>query len=194
MSRLSARERRHQPVSPTLIRLLLDHAADRGSTHPYGQLLRCRSGEPITKRRYDHLWKRLSFVRNQNISTHWLRHTTLTWVERRFGCGTAHAYAGHFDSGDNATVTYIRASIHGVATALAALTSEPHSLARAQQPLMRAYPGARVQAGVARRVDAVTVKVHLLWAARSVGGEDLERQTAIVRQRYVGQSWMPIRS
>ncbi|WP_116199102.1 tyrosine-type recombinase/integrase [Amycolatopsis circi] len=129
---------RFQPVSPTLMGLLLDHGMQRGSTHPDGQLLRYRNGEPITKRRYDHLWKRtgqhLPFVRNQNISTHWLRHTTLTWVERRFGYGIAHAYAGHFGSADNATVTYIKASIHDVATALSALTGEPHPLAHRHIP------------------------------------------------------------
>jgi hypothetical protein len=44
---------------------------------------------PITSRRYDHLWTRigtqLPWVRTQQISTHWIRHTTLTWVERNFG-------------------------------------------------------------------------------------------------------------
>jgi integrase/recombinase XerC len=34
---------------------------------------------------------------------HWIRHTTLTWVERRFGHAVAQAYAGHADgSGDTA--------------------------------------------------------------------------------------------
>ncbi len=54
-----------------------------------GQLLRYRNGQPITYRRYDHLWVRigehLPWVYVQQISTHWLRHTTLTWVERNFG-------------------------------------------------------------------------------------------------------------
>jgi integrase len=124
---------RFQPVSPTLMRLLLAHADERGATHPDAQLLRYRTGEPITKRRYDHLWDRIGrqvpSVRTQNVSTHWLRHTTLTWVERRFGYGVAHAYAGHFDSADSATVTYVKASLQDVATALAALTGEPHPLA-----------------------------------------------------------------
>ena len=40
---------------------------------------------------------------------HWLRHTTLTWVERRFGYAVARAYAGHTDSGNaGITATYIR--------------------------------------------------------------------------------------
>jgi hypothetical protein len=37
-------------------------------------------------------------VATQQISTHWLRHTTLTWVERNFGYAIARAYAGHTDS------------------------------------------------------------------------------------------------
>ena len=59
------------------------------------------------------------------------RHTTLTWVERHFGYAVAQAYAGHTDSGSDtgATSTYVRASVHEVATALAALTGEPHPLA-----------------------------------------------------------------
>jgi len=60
------------------------------------------------------------------------RHTTLTWVERNFGFAVAHAYAGHADGGGDtgtATSTYVRATLTEVATALAALTGEPHPLA-----------------------------------------------------------------
>ena len=35
----------------------------------------------------------------QDISTHWIRHTILTWVERNFGYAVARAYAGHTGSG-----------------------------------------------------------------------------------------------
>jgi integrase/recombinase XerC len=136
---------RWQLVSGTLMRLLLSHAAERGAVHPDAQLLRYRNGEPITTRRYDHLWNRIgrhvASVRIQNISTHWLRHTTLTWVERRFGYATAHAYAGHFDSGDSATVTYVKASLHDIATALSALTGEPHPLAHSIPPGGASGPG-----------------------------------------------------
>jgi hypothetical protein len=72
----------------------------------------------------------LPWVATQQISTHWLRHTTLTWVERNFGYAIARAYAGHADNGNaGTTATYVRASLAEVATALAALTSEPHPLA-----------------------------------------------------------------
>ena len=125
---------RWQPVSPTLMRYLQRHAEQRHATEE-GPLFRYRSGQPITYRRYDHLWVRigehLPWVQAQQISTHWLRHTTLTWVERNFGYAIARAYAGHSGSGGDAgtTATYVRATIHEVAAALAALTSEPHPLA-----------------------------------------------------------------
>ncbi|MFI0466564.1 tyrosine-type recombinase/integrase [Saccharopolyspora sp. 5N102] len=138
---------RWQPVSPTLMRHLQNHADQRGAAVSGGQLLRYRDGRPITTRRYDHLWKRigqhLPWVATQQISTHWLRHTTLKWVERRFGYAVARAYAGHTDSnsGDaGTTTTYIRADLDEVAAALAALTSEPHPLA----------PDAPMAQGVAR--------------------------------------------
>ena len=106
---------------------------------PDGQLLRYADGRPITSRRYDHLWTRigrhLPWVRTQQISMHWIRHTTLTWVERNFGYAVARAYAGHTDGGSGeggATSTYVRASISEVAAALAALTGEPHPLATAE--------------------------------------------------------------
>ena len=125
---------RWQPVSPILMAALVRHGQERHAP-PDGQLLRYRTGRPITSRRYDHLWQRLGrhlpWVRTQQISMHWIRHTTLTWVERRFGHAIAQAYAGHTDSGSDtgATSTYVRASVHEVATALAALTGEPHPLA-----------------------------------------------------------------
>ena len=125
---------RWQPASPTLMTALIRHAAERHAPRD-GQLLRYRNGRPITYRRYDHLWERigrhLPWVRTQQISTHWIRHTTLTWVERHFGYAVARAYAGHASGGSDTgtTATYVTATIHEVAAALAALTGEPHPLA-----------------------------------------------------------------
>ena len=75
--------------------------------------------------------RHLPWVATQGISTHWIRHTILTWVERNFGYAVARAYAGHTDGGSEAgaTATYVRASLAEVAAALAALTGEPHPLA-----------------------------------------------------------------
>ena len=69
----------------------------------------------------------------QGISTHWIRHTILTWLVN-FGYAVARAYAGHTDSGSEtgATATYVRASLAEVAAALAALTGESHPLAVAE--------------------------------------------------------------
>jgi integrase/recombinase XerC len=124
---------RWQPVSPTLTRHLRAHADARGAD-PSARLLRYRNGNPITARRYDYLWSRirqqLPWAAAQQISTHWLRHTTLTWVERRFGYAVARAYAGHTDSNNaGITATYIRADVYEIAAALAVLTGEPHPLA-----------------------------------------------------------------
>jgi hypothetical protein len=112
---------------------LIHHTEQRGGT-PTEQLLRYRNGHPITARRYDHLWTRigqhLPWVATQQITTHWLRHTTLTWVERHHGYAIARAYAGHTGKSDaGTTTTYITADLHEVATALATLTGEPHPLA-----------------------------------------------------------------
>jgi integrase/recombinase XerC len=125
---------RWQPVSPTLMARLTGHGRERHAP-PDAQLLRYADGRPITSRRYDHLWTRLGrhlpWVATQQISMHWIRHTTLTWVERNFGYAVARAYAGHTDGGSDtgATSTYVRASISEVAAALADLTGEPHPLA-----------------------------------------------------------------
>ena len=125
---------RWQPVSPTLMRYMLAHHAERGDGDRNGNLLRYRGGRPLTYRRYDHLWSRigqhLRWVHTQQISTHWLRHTTLTWVERTYGHAVARAYAGHTDgAGSSSTATYVRATLQEVAVALAGLTGEEHPLA-----------------------------------------------------------------
>src|SRR5204862_5900265 len=121
----------------TLMARLVRHGQDR-YTQDGGRLLRYADGRPITSRRYDHLWARigreLPWVRTQQISTHWIRHTTLTWVERNFGYAVARAYAGHTHSGSEAgaTATYVRASPAEVA-ALTALIGEPHPLATTER-------------------------------------------------------------
>nr|WP_255645791.1 site-specific integrase [Actinoplanes polyasparticus] len=127
---------RWQPVSPTLMQALLEHAEHRGGGD---QVLRYRTGRPITRRRYDYLWQRLgkhlSWVATQQVSIHWLRHTTLTWVERHHGYAVARAYAGHNSGRDiGVTATYVRADLHEVAHALAELTGEPHPLAPPTPP------------------------------------------------------------
>jgi integrase/recombinase XerC len=127
---------RWQPVSPTLMRHLQAHHDERGDGDRDGALLRYRTGRPLTPRRYDYLWQRvgthLPWAATHQVTTHWLRHTTLTWVERHFSYAVARANAGHSGRGDvGTTMTYVRAEIQEVAAALAALTGEPHPLAAA---------------------------------------------------------------
>lgn len=40
------------------------------------------------------LGERLPWIAAQGITTHWLRHTTFTWIERHFGYGIARAQEG----------------------------------------------------------------------------------------------------
>ena len=104
---------RWQPITLDLADALAEHAAAAAPSCPPTRCCAYRDGRALTSRRYDHLWhrlgQRLPWVAAQGISTHWLRHTTLTWVERHFGYGIARAYAGHTDSTGPATTTYIKA-------------------------------------------------------------------------------------
>ncbi len=124
---------RWQPVSPTLMRHLIDHATTREAPFS-GQLLRYRHGRPITARRYDYIWSRvgasLPWVATQGVTAHWLRHTTLTWVERTFSYAVARTFAGHRGKSSGTTDTYVKSDLHEVAAALTVLTGEPHPLAR----------------------------------------------------------------
>ncbi|MBG0564009.1 tyrosine-type recombinase/integrase [Actinoplanes aureus] len=136
--REKGRTSRWQPISPTLAAALADHHAERGDNDPQGRLLRYRNGRPVGRRRYDYLWKRLGehlpWVATRHVSAHWLRHTTLTWVERHCGYAVARAYADHDPSSDaGTTATYVKATLEEVARALAALTGESHPLAPAEE-------------------------------------------------------------
>jgi integrase/recombinase XerC len=114
---------------------LVAHYDQRGNGTVEGQLLRYRDGRCVGRRRYDYLWQRigepLAWVAVQQISAHWLRHTTLTWIERHYSYAIARAFAGHADGTHEAgaTVTYVKATLQEVAQALAGLTGEPHPLA-----------------------------------------------------------------
>ncbi|WP_109524662.1 MULTISPECIES: tyrosine-type recombinase/integrase [Nocardia] len=141
---------RWQPISPTLMRALQAHTATRKpasslvglratngqmiSEKADGRLLRYKNGNPISGARYTTFFRRagrhLPWVEQHNVTIHWLRHTTLTWVDRRFGMPVSKAYAGHSDNAGGATtLIYTRAGIPEVARALAELTGEPHPCA-----------------------------------------------------------------
>ena len=140
---------RWQPVSPSLMEGLQAHADQRFADEPDDQLLRYRSGKPITYRRYDHLWSRLGahlpWVATQHVSAHWLRYTTLTWVERNYGQAIARGYAGHADGGSQGvTAIYVRPTLYELALALSKLTGEPHPLAPPEPESTQSYAGTQV--------------------------------------------------
>lgn len=125
---------RWQPVSRPLAARLADHAACCGATQPADPLLRYPDRRALTPAATITSGPASATsspgVAAHGITTHWLRHTTLTWVERHFGYGIARAYAGHTDTTGPATTTYIKADLEAVATALAAMTGHPHPLGR----------------------------------------------------------------
>ncbi|MFI2477817.1 tyrosine-type recombinase/integrase [Nocardia xishanensis] len=128
---------RWQPVSPTLMRYLALHVETRGGIEATSAVLRYRTGRPVGRRRYNYLRERfhhhLPWAATLGVTAHWVRHTTLTFVEREFGYAVARAFAGHADSGGgraSTTHTYVRATLAEVAEAVEALTGEPHPLAR----------------------------------------------------------------
>lgn len=130
-------QQREQPISATLVAALVDHAVSRGATGADDQVLRYRPrggtdvGAPLTRRRYNTLFGRLqdtlAWAREAGVSTHWLRHTAATNVERIAGFAVAQAFAGHGSA--DVTSTYVKASVGEVARAVRVLTGEPHPLA-----------------------------------------------------------------
>jgi integrase len=130
---------RWQPITSTLAAALVEHAGVRGAREPADAVLRYASGRPLTRRRYDLMWARvrraLPWAEKLKLSTHWLRHTTITWVERTFSYAVARAYAGHTDAFGGSTLTYIKGHPVEVAIALSVLTGETHPLANQAQAL-----------------------------------------------------------
>ncbi|MEV6640734.1 hypothetical protein [Amycolatopsis sp. NPDC051371] len=65
------------------------------------------------------------------ITAHWIRYTTLTWVERNYGYAMSASFAGHAATvyQTSSTMTYVAATVDELAVVVAALTGEPHPLA-----------------------------------------------------------------
>jgi hypothetical protein len=190
---------RWQPVSPTLMTHLLAHAESRGGLRSGERLLRYPDGTAITSRRYDHLWKRLGehlpWVETQHVSTHWIRHTVLTWVERRFGFAVAEAYAGHDGSnrGGRAMGATGRCRSRRPGTCPASMTGSV--LTRASWPFvplsssLRSKSGYRTDRGDCLQVEVVRLQVaaridpqlHPGHVPGLVGGQEQHRVANIDR-------------
>jgi integrase/recombinase XerC len=130
---------REQPASPSLVELLGAHAADRGGRGVLDAVFRNRRGEPITGRHYDRLFARarecLGWDDRTPVSAHVLRHTAVTRIGRIAGYPVAQAFAGH--APPTVTGRYLHATLADVATAVAALASEPHPLAHPECDSLR---------------------------------------------------------
>ena len=130
---------REQPASPSLVGLLVAHAADRGGESADEAVLRNRRGEPFTGRHYDRLFSRardcLGWDDRTPVSAHVLRHTAITRIGRIAGYPVAQAFAGH--SPPTVTGRYLHATLADVATAVAELTGELHPLAHPERDRFR---------------------------------------------------------
>jgi integrase len=127
---------REQPVTEELANTLVELATSRGAIAPTDSVFRYRigakfSGCPMTSRRIDTIWKRLRnelpWVEERRVSSHVIRHTTLTFVDRFVSPTVARKYAGH--GRRNVTETYTQADGDEVAGALEVVFGRPHPLA-----------------------------------------------------------------
>lgn len=127
---------REQPISRSLLDLIIAIADDRGSTgldDPVFRTLRRRKGTslPLTDRTYDRIFTNaqqlVPWAARTPLTAHVLRHTAVRAVERLAGPAVARAFAGHGAS--SVTDIYTKADIAEVAAAVAELTGEPHPLA-----------------------------------------------------------------
>lgn len=123
-------DQREQPASPSLVAALdrLHHTRTIGATD---RVFVDRRGTAVTPRRYDALFRRaravLAWDDRVPVSAHVLRHTAITNVARLAGYAVAQTFAGH--TPPTVTGRYIHTTLAEVASAVVALTGEPHPLA-----------------------------------------------------------------
>jgi integrase len=121
---------REQPLAPSLLDALVDHATGRGATGGEDHVFRTAAGRPISRRHYNTLFDRartaLVWAARTPVSAHALRHTAITAVARVAGYPVAQAFAGH--APPSVTGSYMRVGIGEIAAAVAVLTDEAHPL------------------------------------------------------------------
>lgn len=102
---------RWQPVSAYLMGRLLAHA--RRARCACGRVFHRADGGHLSDRWFDGFAQRiqrLAWADELGVTAHWLRHTTLTDVERLAGMRVAAAYAGHSDTSFGVTGRYTKVS------------------------------------------------------------------------------------
>jgi site-specific recombinase XerD len=105
-------KQRWLPVSAHLMQRLVAHADER--QHPgCTRVLHRRDGGHLNSKwfeRFAHRVQRAPWAGELGVSAHWLRHTTLTDIERVAGVRIAAAYAGHADGSLGVTGMYTKPS------------------------------------------------------------------------------------
>ena len=95
---------RYQQVMRELAQALIDLAKSRGAVQPTDAVFRFQDSsrsacEPINRRRFDTMWKRIYNGRRRTeekcVTTHILRDSTLTYVDRAVSPTAARLFAGH---------------------------------------------------------------------------------------------------
>lgn len=107
----------------------LSHARSRPSETK--QLCRYKNGRPLTGKRYETPFARfrneLLWAETQGLSSHWLRHTAITYIEKVTNSyAIARRFAGHSEK--TPIDTYLSTSINDVARALELVTGQKHPL------------------------------------------------------------------
>lgn len=124
---------RKQPVTRALADALLQIAKERGSVKATDPVFRYHPdaagrGAPMKAKRFETLWKRiakeLKWVDDEGISSHWIRHSTLTWVDRVASPTVASKYAGH--GPNNVTGVYTKVRLDEISKAHEALFGQFH--------------------------------------------------------------------
>lgn len=124
---------REQPITEELRDALISFAKSRGANRKTDAVFRFHPDKkgisrPMSARRFDTLWGRLSrnitWVAEKGVTCHWLRHTTLTWVDRAFNQSVARAYAGH--SAGNVTDGYTTSTHEEIVRAHAVITGKKY--------------------------------------------------------------------
>lgn len=126
-------KKRIQPVTQELMENLIRLAKMRGAKDLSDSVFRYLPSKegisnPLTAKRFETLWKRMAktlpWVASQGVSSHFLRHTVITWVDRVAGHSVARAYAGH--SASDTTDFYTSAGFAEIVDAHSVITGTVH--------------------------------------------------------------------
>ena len=104
-------KQRWVPISAHLVGRLISHTALRHDG--CSLVLHRQDGGHLNDKWFEGFARRiqnLAWAGELGVSAHWIRHTTITDIERIAGVRVAAAYAGHADSNFGVTGTYTKAS------------------------------------------------------------------------------------